>query len=399
MTTMTDRWRIFWHKLSQEIPRSYLVYINFNITDEELDESFAVKNVKWLNKIGYFHFENLWSHQLILASLLEQKEKPDLLNLNKLLKFAKEVGAGTIKSYVLFEKLKNEETEGKNEELEEDLYEALRIPEESELVYGKMNEEQERRQRIEQNLLNDPKHDGVEKYEEEINTDPKKSKKEVIEEIIQEVIGEKDKTQLDLLIQHQMDLLDLIVEKQDKIIDLKGLIHGQQQAIKLMGETLTENWKEILSKIKAYENLPIIPSELIDDQVEIRPKSEKLKWLEKENEEVKIRESFRKRSRSNEKITEETNPKIKKEAKLMQLRIEKLEKEREQLGIEEMMKTTKTEILNWIQNLDYEEIQKAIDEGRIKRQNYDDETLEELDYVARKGKIRWNETLKIKIIK
>jgi hypothetical protein len=374
------------------------VYINFNITDEELDESFAVKNVKWLNKIGYFHFENLWSHQLILASLLEQKEKPDLLNLNKLLKFAKEVGAGTIKSYVLFEKLKNEETEGKNEELEEDLYEALRTPEESELIYGKMNEEQERRQRIEQNLLNDPKHDGAGKYEEEINTDPKKSKKEVIEEIIQEVIGEKDKTQLDLLIQHQMDLLDLIVEKQDKVIDLKGLIHGQQEAIKLMGETLTENWKEILSKIKAYENLPIIPSELIDDQVEIRPKSEKLKWLEKENEEVKIRESFRKRSRSNEKITEETNPKIKKEAKLMQLRIEKLEKEREQLGIEEMMKTTKTEILNWIQNLDYEEIQKAIDEGRIKRQNYDDETLEELDYLARKGKIRWNETLKIKII-
>lgn len=399
MTTMTDRWRIFWHKLSQEIPRSYLVYINFNITDEELDESFAVKNVKWLNKIGYFHFENLWSHQLILASLLEQKEKPDLLNLNKLLKFAKEVGAGTIKSYVLFEKLKNEETEGMNEEMEESLFEALRIPEESEMVYGKMNEEQERRQRIEQKLLNDPKTDGAEKYEEEINTDPKKSKKEVIEEIFQEVIGEKDKTQLDLLIQHQMDLLDLIVEKQDKLIDLNGLIHGQQEAIKLMGETLTENWKEILSKIKAYENLPIIPSELIDDQVEIRPKSEKLKWLEKENEEVKVRESFRKRSRSNEKIMEETNPRIKKEAKLMQLRIEKLEKEREQLGIEEMMKTTKTEILNWIQNLDYEEIQKAIDEGRIKRQNYDDETLEELDYLARKGKIRWNETLKIKIIK
>jgi hypothetical protein len=391
---MTDRWRIFWHKLSQEIPRAYLVYINFNITDEELTESFAVKNVKWLNKIGYFHFENLWSHQLILASLLEQKEKPDLLNINKLLKFAQKVGAGTIKSYVLFEKLKNEETEGRNEEMEEMLFEALSVPEESEIVRDQMTEDQERRQRIEQKLLDKHKDD-----EEEISTEQWKNKKDVIEGIIQEVIGDKDKTQLDLLVQHQMDLLDLIVEKQDKVMDLDGLIHGQKETIKLMGDTLTENWKEILSRIKEYENIPIIPSELIDDQAEIRPRQGKLKWLDEENEEMRIREEFRRRSRSNEKNSEEANSRLKKEAKQMQLRIEKLEKERELLGIEEMMKVTKTEILNWIQNLNYEEIQEAIDEGRIKRQNYDAETVEELDYLARKGKIQWNEDLKVKTAK
>ena len=376
-TPKVDRWRIYWRKLCQEVPKNFLIYLKFDTTETEIDEAFVNRNVMWLNKIGYFNFENLWSHQLILNSLLSIKDQvPDLVNYNKLISFAAANVDQMFPSKKIFKLITENDQKylEKEKSIEEILPEYLLKEEEETKDLDKKAKETQIQ--LEFELKQTPQKDEV----EQIDTGTIKDKDQVVEDIISRILGENHEDELENLKDKEMDLLyEVINLEKDEVMDLKGLISDQTNSINRVMKVLTQNWKEILNKIKDYYVENPIPSEMYQDDVVFVPKEGPGKHFKDEYDYLNF--SIKKRGRSPElkrgkkvrwnfrEEEEEESPETRENRLEYEKNWRKVQKDREKYMTDEFATVKETELKNWIKNMNYQKIQENIDAGRIRRWN------------------------------
>ena len=380
MTSRLNRWRLMLERLYVEIPHNFLIYLKFKSLPQ--DDEFLDKNIPWINNMSLAVFENSWSHRMILEMLSRSTQLPDLLFINTLIKLANM--KDLIKTESLDKAIRLLETKQKEfllneEKVEVEIFEELEKElenEETKLINNKLDQE------INQII------EGKEEVEEEIQN---LERVQLLEDMGERIFG-KYSYHYYLLMENQMEIFyNLINNKATKkdIIDLKGLICEQEKTQNKLAEMLMENWKEILSKIKAIQDESIIPSELIEREYIFYPKDEKIKSMKKS-----IRQSYYELVEIPELTRSNSSPKSeKKESKINAPKQVKIPKQKEfKLGIKRFKEQTeqisKGALLNWIRNLEYEKIQTGINEGRILLENYETDIQEELKFLKLKRKIR-----------
>ena len=187
-------------------------------------------------------------------------------------------------------------------------------------------------------------------------------------------------------------------------MDLKGLISDQTNSINRVMKVLTQNWKEILNKIKDYYVENPIPSEMYQDDVVFVPKEGPGKYFKDEYDYLNF--SIKKRNRSPEpkrekkvrwnfrEEEEEESPETRENRLEYEKNWRKVLKDREKYKTDEFATVKETELKNWIKNMNYQKIQENIDAGRIRRWNYQKMVQEDLLYYQDIGKINLRENQK-----
>jgi len=241
---------------------------------------------------------------------------------------------------------------------------------------------------------------GRQKEEEEfIDTGTMKNKEEVVEDIISRILGEDKQNEIENLKEKELDLLyEIINHENDEIIDLKGLISEQTNSINRVMKVLTQNWKEILNKIKDYYGNNPIPSNLYQEDLVFIPKEGEGRYFKEEYECINLTEKKRERTPEPRRKKEEgrnfqdyRDPEYEKNLRIYENKLNKIKTDRIKFKMDEDLDVREIELKNWIKNLNYMRIQENIDNGRIRRWNYSKYVQDDLLYYQKIGKINLKE--------
>jgi hypothetical protein len=386
-----------WERLVTCVPNEFHIYLKFKVNS--FDEEFLNTNTPWLNKISLMVYKKTWSHRVLLDMLDRMRLKPDLIfidiftTLSNLLSQGVKLDLdGWITNLEKHEEdyLKEEE---KTKELilsqiQEKLYESEELNKQDQEISNKCED-------ITLMGEKDKKKSEIKEEEEEIDDYQPK----LISEIGKHLFGAFN-IHYYLLQAEQINILDYIIDEQEKdILDLNNLIKQQKVAEERLTEMLIKNWKEILAKIKEAQNEIIIPSELLDSDYVFVPKHELKSFAAQLGEQKYDLYTIPNLVRPN------STPKLKQEKKktfedwkmdLEQVKCEKenwknenlLYKKRINRFKEDIYQVTKGALLNWIRDMDYDKIQKEINNGRIRLLNYDKEMQEDRFPSRKRGRIQ-----------
>jgi hypothetical protein len=243
-----ERWRIVLEKLKIIVPKEYQCYIQFK--NNLLNDSVLDANVPWLNIVNLITANDSWSHLLFLKYFININPKPDLIIKDTLIDISKDTNISVCRNYS-FDKLLSLEgtTEG------------LKI---SKFIINS----------IEKGVLNLSNLELI-NHQESTNLIRSEKDKEPVGNVFATIFNyytQKHKN----LIENQMELMMDIIKNGNNLTYFYDWFKNQYDITKEIHNLLFGNWKEILSKIKEYQNKSTMPSELFIDDYDFTPKECKI---------------------------------------------------------------------------------------------------------------------------
>jgi hypothetical protein len=204
-----------------------------------------------------------------------------------------------------------------------------------------------------------------------------------------------------------MELMMDIIKNGNKLIYLYDWFKNQYNITKEIHKLLFGNWKEILSKIKEYQNKSIMPSELFIDDFDFTPKECKIiKYSDSDFNKYKYMEynkirnnSADNKNKGNIKFNKITKSRINlniyenqldeliyKNNKILKWQIRKIMLENDLMQMENMQ-IQENQLFVWIIQNKYQLIQEYINKKKIKMENYNKDVQEKLKWLVKNGYI------------
>jgi hypothetical protein len=382
-----ERWRIVLEKLKIIVPKEYQCYIQFKnnlLNDSELDA-----NVPWLNIVNLITSNDSWSHLLFLKYFININPKPDLIIKDTLNDILKDTNTSVCRNYSFDKLLSLEGTK-----------EGLKI---SKFIINS----------IEKGVLNLSNLELI-NYQESTNLIRSEKDKEIERKFILDPVGDAFVTIINYftqkhknLIENQMELMMDIIKNGNKLIYLYDWFKNQYNITKEIHKLLFGNWKEILSKIKEYQNKSTMPSELFIDDFDFTPKECKIiKYSDSDFNKYKYMEynkirnnSADNKNKGNIKFNKITKSRINlniyenqldeliyKNNKILKWQIRKIMLENDLMQMENMQ-IQENQLFVWIIQNKYQLIQEYINKKKIKMENYNKDVQEKLKWLVKNGYI------------
>ena len=381
-----ERWRIVLEKLKTIVPKDYQWYIQFKIdllNDSELDA-----NVPWLNIVNLITSNDSWSHLLFLKYFININPKPDLIIKDILNDISKDTNISVCRNYSFAKLLSLEGTT-----------EGLKI---SNFIINS----------IEKGVLNLSKLEST-NYQESTNFIKSEEGNKLERKSILDYVGEVfaifnySTQKYKHLIEYQMELMMDIINKGNKLMYSNDWFKMQYDITKEIHNSLIGNWKEILSKIKEYQNKSIMPSELFIDDYDFTPKVinimknldlNKYKYTEYNKIRNNSADNLKNKNKGNikpNKIKRRINSNINenrseelsyKNNKILKLQIRKIMIENNLMQMEKMQ-VQENQLFVWIIQNKYQLIQEYINKKEINMKNYNNDVQEKLKWLLKNGYI------------
>ena len=381
-----ERWRIVLEKLKTIVPKEYQCYIQFKnnlLNDSELDA-----NVPWLNIVNLITSNDSWSHLLFLKYFININPKPDLIIKDILNDISKDTNISVCRNYSFAKLLSLEGTT-----------EGLKI---SNFIINS----------IEKGVLNLSKLEST-NYQESTNFIKSEEGNKLERKSILDYVGEVfaifnySTQKYKHLIEYQMELMMDIINKGNKLMYSNDWFKMQYDITKEIHNSLIGNWKEILSKIKEYQNKSIMPSELFIDDYDFTPKVinimknldlNKYKYTEYNKIRNNSADNLKNKNKGNikpNKIKRRINSNINenrseelsyKNNKILKLQIRKIMIENNLMQMEKMQ-VQENQLFVWIIQNKYQLIQEYINKKEINMKNYNNDVQEKLKWLLKNGYI------------
>jgi hypothetical protein len=370
------------------VPKEYQCYIQFKnnlLNDSELDA-----NVPWLNIVNLITSNDSWSHLLFLKYFINVNPKPDLIIKDTLNDISKDTNLSVCRNYSFAKLLSLEGTT-----------EGLKI---SKFIINS----------IEKGVLNLSKLELI-NYQESTNLIKSEKGNKTERKFILDLVGEDFTTLFNYstqkhknLIENQMELMMDIINKGNKLMYSYVWFKKQYDTTKEIYNLLFGNWKEILSKIKEYQNKSIMPSELFIDDYDFTPKVintmenldlNKYKYMEYNKIRNNSADNSKNKNKGNikpNKITigrtnintneNQSEELLYKNNKSLKLQIRKIMLENDLMQMENIQ-VQENQLFVWIIQNKYQVIQEHINKKEIKMKNYNKDVQEKLKWLVKNGYI------------
>jgi hypothetical protein len=267
---------------------------------------------------------------------------------------------------------------------------------------------------IEKGVLNSSKLELI-NYQESTNLIKSEKGNKTERKFILDLVGEDCTTLFNYstqkhknLIENQMELMMDIINKGNKLMYSYVWFKKQYDITKEIYNLLFGNWKEILSKIKEYQNKSIMPSELFIDDYDFTPKVintmenldlNKYKYMEYNKIRNNSADNSKNKNKGNIKPNKITIGRINintnenqseellyKNNKSLKLQIRKIMRENDLMQMENIQ-VQENQLFVWIIQNKYQLIQEHINKKEIKMKNYNKDVQEKLKWLVKNGYI------------